>query len=63
MTHWKVYHKYKLTDHIEYKDIGIYSSKENAEKAISRLKTKNSLKDTVYNFRIRKVFALFKLRL
>lgn len=32
---WKVSHKHKLIDHIERKDIGIYSSLENAEKAVA----------------------------
>lgn len=59
---WKVYHKYKLIAHIELKSIGIYSSKENAEKAIALLKTKNGFKDTVDGFRITKVFTLFKPR-
>ena len=59
---WKVYHKYKLIDHIERKDIGIYSSLENAEKAVATLKDKNGFKDTVDGFRISKVFRLFKPR-
>ena len=57
---WKVSHKYKLIDHIERKDIGIYSSLENAEKAIASLKTKCGFKDTVDGFRITKVFTLFR---
>ena len=60
---WKASHKYKLIDHIEHKNIGIYSSKENAEKAITLLKTKNGFKETVNNFKIMKVFTLFKPRL
>ena len=36
MIFWKVSHKYKLIDHIERKDIGIYSTKENAEKNFAR---------------------------
>lgn len=40
---WKVSHKYKLIDHIERKDIGIYSSLENAEKVVALLKTKKRL--------------------
>ena len=60
---WKVSHKYKLIDHIESKDIGIYSSLENAEKAVASLKTKSGFKDTVDGFRITKVFTLFKPRL
>ena len=57
---WKVSHKYRLVDHFERKDIGIYSSLENAEKAIATLKDKNGFKDTVDGFRITKVFILFK---
>ena len=60
---WKVSHKCKLADHIERKDIGIYSSLENAEKAIALLKTQSGFKDTVDGFRIRKVLCLFKPRL
>ena len=63
MIYWKVSHKHKLIDHIERKDIGIYSSKENAEKAIELLKTKNGFKDTVDGFKITKRVTLFKPRL
>ena len=63
MIYWKVSHKYKLIDHVETKDIGIYSSLENAEKAVSLLKTKNGFKDTVDGFRIKKSFCFFKPRL
>ena len=59
---WKVSHKHKLIDHIECKEIGIYSSKEKAEKAIEQLKTKNGFKDTVDGFKITKIFTLFKPR-
>ena len=60
---WKVSHKYKLIDHIERKDIGIYSSLENAEKAVASLKAKSGFKDTADGFRITKVFTLFTPRL
>ncbi len=60
---WKVSHKYMLVDHFERKDIGIYSSLENAENAIKVLKTKNGFIDTPDGFRIKKVFVLFKPRL
>ena len=60
---WKVSHKYKLADHFERKDIGIYSSLENAEKAVAFLKTKSGFKDTADGFRITKVLTLFKPRL
>ncbi len=60
---WKVSHKYKLVNHIERKDIGIYSSLGNAEKAIEALKDKNGFKDTIDGFKITKVFTLFKPRL
>ena len=57
---WKVSHKYKLTDHMERKNIGIYSSLENAEKAAALLKNKSGFRDTTEGFRIRKVFAFRK---
>ena len=60
---WKVSHKYKLADHFERKDVGIYSSLENAEKAVALLKTKSGFKDTADGFRITKVLTLFKPRL
>ena len=60
---YKVSHKHYLVDHFEYKDIGIYSSMNNAEKAIALLKTKNGFKDTANGFRIKKVFKIFKPRL
>ena len=60
---WKVSHKYKLIDHIERKDIGLYSSIDNAKKAIELLKTKNGFKDTPDSFIIKKVFRFFKPRL
>ena len=60
---WKVSHKYKLADHFERKDVGIYSSLENAEKAVASLKIKNGFKDTPDGFKITKVLTLFKPRL
>lgn len=60
---WKVSHKYKLIDHIERKDIGIYSTLEKAEKAVALLKTKSGFKDTTDGFKIVKKFTLFKSRL
>ena len=60
---WKVSHKHKLADHFERKDIGTYSSLENAEKAVALLKTKRGFKDTADGFRITKVLTLFKPRL
>ena len=60
---WTVSHKYRLADHFERKDVGIYSSLENAEKAVAFLKTKSGFKDTADGFRITKVLTLFKPRL
>ena len=60
---WKVSHKYKLIDHIERKDIGIYSTLEKAEKAVALLKAKSGFKDTADGFKIVKIFTLFKPRL
>ena len=57
---WKVSHKYKLIDHIERKDIVIYST---LEKAVALLKTKSGFKDTADGFKIVKIFTLFKPRL
>ena len=59
---WKSSHKYKLVDHFEHKYIGIYSSLENAEKAVALLKSKSGFKDTPDGFRITKVLTLFKPR-
>ena len=47
MIFYKVTHKYKLQGRFECKDIGIYSSISNAEKAIELLKIKEGFKDTV----------------
>ena len=41
MIFYKVTHKYKLDNHFERKDIGIYSSEENARNAVEGLKQKN----------------------
>lgn len=60
---WKVSHKYKLIDHIERKDIGIYSTLEKAENAVALLKTKSGFKDTADGFKIVKTFTFFKPRL
>ena len=60
---YKVTHKYKLHDHFECKDIGVYSSTFNAEKAIELLKNKDGFKDTIYGFKTKKVFRLFKPKL
>ncbi len=60
---WKVTHTYKLIDHREYKDIGIYSSLENAQRAIEYLKTKEGFKDTPKCFSIKKRWRLIKPKL
>ena len=63
MIYWRVSHQYKLIDHTEYKDIGIYSSMEKAEKAIELLKAKSGFKDSADGFRIKKVLKPIKPRL
>ena len=63
MIFYKVTHKYKLQGRFECKDIGIYSSISNAEKAIELLKIKEGFKDTVEGFRVKKVFRYFKPKL
>ncbi len=60
MFYFKVMHKYKLIDHYEKKEIGIYTSLEKAKDAIEGLSDKPGFKNTVYGFKIKKVFRLFK---
>lgn len=60
---YKVTHVYKLDNHFERKDIGTYSSEENALNAIEELKPKAGFCNTQDGFRIKKQFALFKPRL
>lgn len=63
MFYYKVIHKYKLIDHIENKNIGIYSSLENATKVVKELENKEGFIDTKDGFSIKKVFKLFKPKL
>ena len=63
MIYYKVTHKYKLIDHIEKKKIGIYSSLENANKAIKELELKDGFIDTKNGFSIKKVFSFVKPKL
>ena len=63
MIFYKVTHKYKLDNHFERKDIGIYSSEENARNAVEGLKQKNGFCDTQEGFVINRVFRIFKPKL
>lgn len=63
MFYYRVTHKYMLFDHIEKKDIGIYSSLENANNAIKVLELKEGFIDTKEGFSIKKVFKLIKPKL
>ena len=63
MIYYKVVHKYKLIDHFECKDIGIYSSLANAEKAMTLLRDKSGFKETANGFKIKKQIRLFKPKL
>ena len=63
MTLYKVSHKYILDDHFERKDIGIYSSEENARSAVEELKQKTGFCDTQDGFKIKKVFRFLKPKL
>ena len=63
MIYYKVTHKYKIIDHIEKKNIGIYSSLENANKAIKELELKDGFVDTKNGFSIKKVFSFVKPKL
>ena len=63
MIFYKVTHKYKLDGHFEQKDIGIYSSEQNARNVVEGLKQKPGFCDTQDGFVIKSVFRLFKPRL
>ena len=63
MIFYKVTHKHKLDNHFERKDIGIYSSEENARNAVEELKQKIGFCDTQDGFKIKKTFKFFKPRL
>lgn len=60
---YKVIHKYKLDNHFERADIGIYSFEEKALNAIEELRYKLGFCDTQDGFKIKKVFRLFKPKL
>ena len=60
---YKVTHKYKLDNHFERKDIGIYSSEENAQNAVEELKPQTGFCDTQDGFKVKKAFKFFKPRL
>lgn len=60
MIYFKVIHKYKLRDRKEVKDIGIFSSYENAKNAVEVVKTKEGFRDTINGFRIKKIFKFIK---
>ena len=63
MIYYKVVHRYKLIDHFECKDIGIYSSLANAEKAMTLLRDKSGFKEMANGFKIKKQIRLFKPKL
>jgi len=63
MTFYKVTYKYKFDDgRYVFERIGIYSSAENAKKAIEWLETQDKYKGTADGFRVRRLFRLFKPR-
>ncbi len=63
MFYYRVTHKYMLFDHIEKKDIGIYSSLEKANMEINLLQDKNGFKETKDCFFVEKVFKFTKPKL
>ena len=63
MFYYRVTHKYMLFDHIEKKDIGIYSSLEKANMEINLLQDKNGFKETKDCFFVKKVFKFTKPKL
>ena len=58
MFYYRVTHKYMLFDHIEKKDIGIYSSLEKANMEINLLQDKNGFKETKDCFFVKKFLNL-----
>lgn len=60
---YRVTHKYKLDNHFERKDIGIYSLEANAQNAVEELKQKTGFCDTQDGFKVKKVFRFFKPKL
>ncbi len=63
MFFYKVAHKYKLDNHFECKEIGIFSSVKNAESAIDVLKQQPGFINHQNGFKIRKVFRFIKPKL
>ncbi|MBP5593479.1 MAG: hypothetical protein J6X75_04875 [Clostridia bacterium] len=53
MIYYKVTHKYKLLNHIEKKEIGIYNSIEKANEAVNGLKDKNGFSETKEGFYVK----------
>lgn len=60
MFYYKVIHKHIFIDKFESINIGIYSSLNNAKKAVANLKDKEGFKETKNNFKIKKVFRFSK---
>ena len=50
MIYYKVTHKYKLIDHVEKKNIGVYSSLEKANNDIKELELRDGFIDTKEGF-------------
>ena len=63
MFYYQVIHKYKLIDHFETKEIGIYSTIEKANKTIDNLKVKEGFKYTIDGFKVTKMFKFIKPKL
>lgn len=61
--YYNLRHKYKLEGHIEVKQIGIYSSLVLAEKEKLRLMEQRGFCDYPNNFKIKKVYRLFRPKL
>lgn len=63
MIYYKVTHKYKLLNHIEKKEIGIYNSIEKANEAVNGLKDKNGFSETKEGFYVKKVLRFITPKL
>lgn len=60
MFYYKVIHKYKLENHNEVKEIGVFDSKNKALDAIECVKNKPGFKEYQDCFFVKKVFKIFK---
>lgn len=61
--YYKLTHEYALNDHKQKKYIGIYSTKQNAERAAEKLRDAEGFCDYPDSFVIKRVFRIIKPKL